>query len=201
MKSKMTRVVVIGTSCVGKTTFARSLARVLSLPHVELDALYWQPHWVPRPSEEFRKLVAQELSQGCWVTDGNYSVVRDLVWSRATTVIWLNYSFQIVLWRALTRTMRRVLTQEELFSANRESLRMAFFSRESILWWVLTTFHRRRKRYRQLFDMRTSPQLVYVEFRNPIEAQNFLTGLQATVQTTSALKQTKNHVERNHQVD
>jgi len=201
MKTEMTRVVVIGTSCAGKTAFARSLACALSFPHVELDALFWQPNWTPRPPEEFRNLVAQELSQGCWVTDGNYSVVRDLVWSRATTVIWLNYSFQIVLWRALTRTMRRVLTQEELFSANRESLRMAFFSRESILWWVLTTFHRRRKRYRQLFDMRTSPQLVYVEFRNPIEAQNFLTGLQATVQTTSALKQTKNHVERNHQVD
>jgi adenylate kinase family enzyme len=75
----MNRVVVIGTSCAGKTAFARSLACALSFPHVELDALFWQPNWTPRPSEEFRKLVAQELSQGCWVTDGNYSVVRDLV--------------------------------------------------------------------------------------------------------------------------
>jgi adenylate kinase family enzyme len=190
----MNRVVVIGTSCVGKTIFARSLAEALSCPHVELDALYWQSNWTPRPPEEFRKLVAQELSQDCWITDGNYSVVRDLIWSRATTVIWLNYGFPLVLWRALTRTVRRVLTQEELFSANRESLRMAFFSRESILWWVLTTFHRRRKQYRVLFDTRTSHQLIYVEFRNPTEAQNFLTGLQATVQTTSALKQTKNYV-------
>ena len=55
------------------------------------------------------------------------------------------------------RTIRRVLTQEELYSGNRESLRMAFLSRESILWWVITTFHRRRKRYRQLFDMRHLP--------------------------------------------
>ena len=70
----MTRVVVIGTSCVGKTTFAKSLARVLSFPHIELDALYWQPNWVPRPPEEFRALTAQALSQGYWVTDGNYSV-------------------------------------------------------------------------------------------------------------------------------
>jgi adenylate kinase family enzyme len=121
----MNRVVVIGTSCAGKTAFARSLACALSFPHVELDALFWQPNWTPRPSEEFRKLVAQELSQGCWVTDGNYNVVRDLVWSRATTVIWLNYVFPLVLWRALTRTVRRVMTQEELFSGNRESLRMA----------------------------------------------------------------------------
>ena len=38
MQSEMARVVVIGTSCVGKTTFAKSLARVLSFPHIELDA-------------------------------------------------------------------------------------------------------------------------------------------------------------------
>jgi len=201
LAGNMNRVVVIGTSCVGKTIFARSLAEALCCPHVELDALYWQPNWIPRPPDEFQELVAQELCQGCWVTDGNYSVVRDLVWSRATTVIWLNYTFPVVLWRALTRTIRRGLTKEELFSGNRESLRMAFFSRDSILWWVLTTFHRRRKRYRELFDMRTSPQLIYVEFRKPTEAQNFLTELETTVQTISAVTQTKNHLERNHQVD
>ena len=155
MKSVMTRVVVIGTSCVGKTTFAKSLARVLSFPHIELDALYWQPNWVPRPPDEFRALTAQALSQDYWVTDGNYSVVRDLVWSRATTVIWLNYAFPLILWRALTRTMRRVLTSTKNCSrptVNRCA--MAFFSRESILWWVITTFHRRRKQYRVLFDTR-----------------------------------------------
>jgi adenylate kinase family enzyme len=174
----MARVVVIGTSCVGKTMFARSLARILSFPHVELDALYWQPNWVPRPPDEFRALTTQALAQDCWVTDGNYGAVRDLVLSRATTVIWLNYVFPLVLWRALTRTMRRVLTQEELFSGNRESLRMAFFSRESILWWVITTFYRRRQQYRELFDRRTTPHSTYVEFRNPSEAQNFLIGLE-----------------------
>jgi adenylate kinase family enzyme len=178
MKSRMTRVVVIGTSCVGKTTFARYLARALNYPHIELDALHWQPNWVERPSDEFRALTAQALAQDCWVTDGNYGVVRDLIWSRATTVIWLNYAFSVVLWRALTRTMRRILTQEELFSGNRESLRMALFSRESILWWVITTFHRRRKQYRRLFEARTFPQLAYAEFRKPSEAENFLARLE-----------------------
>ena len=63
MKSVMTRVVVIGTSCVGKTTFAKSLARVLSFRHVEMDALYWQPNWIPRASDEFRALIAQAVAQ------------------------------------------------------------------------------------------------------------------------------------------
>ena len=195
--NEITRVVVIGTSCVGKTTFAQALARVLNFPHVELDSLHWQPNWIPRPPEEFRALTAQALSQGCWVTDGNYSVVRDLVWSRATTVIWLNYVFPLVLWRALTRTFRRVLTQEELYSGNRESLRMAFFSRESILWWVITTFHRRRRQYRRLFDTATTPRLAYVEFRSPAEARNFLRGIETTLQRTAALNRPQTHVARN----
>lgn len=186
--SKMARVVVIGTSCVGKTTFARSLARVLSFPHVEMDALYWQPNWTPRASDEFRALIAQAVAQDHWVSDGNYGVVRDLVWSRATTVIWLNYIFPLVLWRALTRTARRVLTQEELYSGNRESLRMALFSRESILWWVLTSFHRRRKQYRKFFNTRPSSQLRYVELRNPSEARHFLAALDTTVQASSGAK-------------
>jgi adenylate kinase family enzyme len=201
MKSDMVRVVVIGTSCVGKTMFARSLARVLSSPHIELDALYWQPNWIPRPPDEFRALTAQALAQDCWVSDGNYGTVRDLVWSRATTVIWLNYAFRLVLWRALTRTVRRALTQEELFSGNRESLRMAFFSRESILWWVITTFHRRRKQYRRLFDSKIFPHLACVEFRKPSEAQIFVARLGTTVQTTRTVEQTKNHVERNPHTD
>jgi adenylate kinase family enzyme len=197
MKTEMARVVVIGTSCVGKTTFARSLARVLSCPHVELDALHWQPNWTPRPPEGFRALTADALAQDYWIIDGNYGTVRDLVWSRATTVIWLNYSFPIVMWRALTRTIRRVLTQEELFSGNRESLRMAFLSRESILWWVITTFHRRRRQYRQLFDTATISQLAYVEFRSPSEARNFLRGIGTTLQTTAAINRSQTHVARN----
>ena len=191
----MVRVVVIGTSCVGKTTFAKSLARVLSSSYVELDALYWQPNWIPRAAEEFRVLTAEALAQDCWVTDGNYGAVRDLVWSRATTLIWLNYIFPLVLWRALTRTVRRAMTQEELFSGNRESLRMAFFSRESILWWVITTFHRRRRQYRRLFNTKPFPGLEYIEFKTPAESQSFLKGLQTTVQTTGTIEQT-NHGER-----
>jgi len=45
----LTRVVVVGTSCSGKTTLARRLARILATEHVELDSLYWGPEQTPRP--------------------------------------------------------------------------------------------------------------------------------------------------------
>jgi adenylate kinase family enzyme len=174
MQSNMRRIVVGGSSCAGKTTFSRRLAQCLALPHIELDALYWLPHWVPRPPHEFRALVAQAVAQEHWVVDGNYSAVRDLVWSRATTVVWLNYAFPLVFWRALTRTVRRGIRQEELFTGNRESLWRSFFSRESILWWVITTFRQRRRQYRALFNDPEWARLMRLEFCTASEAERFL---------------------------
>ncbi len=53
------------------------------------------------------------------VVDGNYAVVRDLVWSRAETVIWLDLSRARVMWQVIRRTLRRAITREELW--NREA--------------------------------------------------------------------------------
>ena len=64
------------------------------VPHVELDAIHWLPGWVEQDPAEFRAGVSQAIAGPRWVVDGNYTRVRDLVWSRATTIIWLNYSFR-----------------------------------------------------------------------------------------------------------
>src|SRR5262249_18611627 len=44
----LARVVVIGTSGAGKTTFAGRLASRLGTAHIELDALHWGHDWTPR---------------------------------------------------------------------------------------------------------------------------------------------------------
>jgi adenylate kinase family enzyme len=174
MDTHMPRILVVGTTCSGKTTFARRLSERLQVPHIELDALYWLPEWRPRPPEEFYALVEDATAGDGWVVDGNYSVLRDLVWPRATMVVWLNYSLSRVLSRGLRRTARRALTHEVLYSNNTESLARAFLSRDSILWWLLTTYHRRRRRYRTIFDSGVYPHLTKVECRAPRQAEEFL---------------------------
>ena len=145
------RVAVVGTSCSGKTTFAATLAAQLRVPHIELDALHWRPGWVPAPRDAFRAAVSEAVAADCWISDGNYSAVRDLVWGRATAVIWLDYPFATVLRRALYRTARRALLREELYSGNRESFRKALLSRDSILLWVVTSYGRLWREYPELF--------------------------------------------------
>lgn len=168
------RVVVIGTSCSGKTTFAKSLARRLSVPHIELDAIHWKENWTPTPTEEFRASAQAATDPETWVLDGNYSAVRDIVWARATTLIWLDYPFPVVAGRALRRTLHRAISQESLWAGNTETLRRALLSRDSILWWVLKTYRKLRREYPQRFQEPQNSHLEVTVFTSPAQATKFL---------------------------
>jgi adenylate kinase family enzyme len=174
MVSPLLRVSVIGTSCSGKTTFARRLAAQFGYPMIELDALHWLPDWQERPSEDFERMVAEAVKADYWVLDGNYRQVRPLIWPRATHVIWLNYSFPLIFWRAVLRTVKRAATHEELFSGNRETWVHSFFSRDSMLWWVITTYQIRRRQYQALFNSPQYANLEYIQFTNPRQAELFI---------------------------
>jgi energy-coupling factor transporter ATP-binding protein EcfA2 len=117
----MKRIVVVGSTGSGKSTLAQQLAERMNAPHIELDALHWEPNWTPAAPEVFMQRVNDAIAGESWTCSGNYSGVRDRIWQRADTVIWLNYSFPVVASRLLRRTLRRVVSQEELWNGNRES--------------------------------------------------------------------------------
>jgi len=156
------RAIVIGTSCSGKTTVARRISEVCGIPHIELDALFWGPNWTESPRDEFLERVKSEVTANKWVLDGNYGYTRELTWPRATHLLWLNLPFRVVLWRSMKRTFGRMITREEMWAGNRESFRVAL-SRDSIIWWVITTYGRRKKRYRKMVDENQYPLLKIYE--------------------------------------
>lgn len=171
------RVVVIGSSCAGKSTFARHVAEARQCTLIELDELYWAEHWTPKPQVEFLRLVNAASAGRAWVAAGNYSPARRILWARATTIVWLNYSLPLVLWRGLRRTVRRAITRESLFHGNVESFRRSFFSRESILWWIVSTFGRRQREFNAL---RASPEFSHIQWleaRSPADAADIARSL------------------------
>lgn len=171
------RVAVVGTTGSGKTTLAAQLAARLGVAHVELDALHWGPGWVAQPRAEFRAGVAAALAGLAWVADGNSSAVRDIVWGRAGTLIWLDYPLPLVLWRLLRRSVRRSLLGEELWNGNRERLRDAFLSRDSLLLWALRTTGPRRREYPLLLQSQAYHHLAVVRLRSPRETAAWLASL------------------------
>ena len=166
------RIVVVGTSGSGKTTLARQLATMLDRTHIELDVLHWGPDWTQRT--DFHDRVNVAIGAEEWVLDGNYKPVRDQVWGRATGVVWLNYSFQVVFYRAFSRTVRRVVSRESLFAGNRESFRGSFLHKDGIPWWVIRTWHRRRREYPALFREPRFQHLELFELTSPGQAAALL---------------------------
>jgi adenylate kinase family enzyme len=143
------RVSVVGNSGSGKSTLARELAASLGVPHLELDSVYHQPGWEPRPVEEFRRLVAARTSEDGWVIDGNYSAVQPIVWARADTVVWLDLPKRLVMGRVTWRTVRRAVTRQELWNGNREPLSnfLSWVPEKSVISWAWHSHTKYRTRY------------------------------------------------------
>src|SRR3954453_12819729 len=104
------RILILGRTGSGKTTLARQLAAALHVPHVELDSLYFGPDFSTAPLEVLRERTSAAIAGERWVTDGNKRAVRDLVWPRADTIVWLDYPFSVSVWRLAKRARRRTST-------------------------------------------------------------------------------------------
>lgn len=175
----MYRIVIVGTSCSGKTTLARSISSLLGILHVNLDSIHWLPDWKEREREDFRAVTAKTLQEaGSWVCDGNYSFVRDIVWKDATHIVWLNYPFWFIMFRALKRTSRRVFLHEEFVNGNYESFRHAFMSKDSILLWIIHTYRKNKSSYPTLLEEAKKQGIHIIIARKHQEAEVFLKSLQ-----------------------
>ena len=161
----MQRISIVGPSCSGKTTLARTLARRLNLPHIELDALYWGPDWSHATSDAFRSRVREAVAAERWIVDGNYSLARDIVLARADTLLWLDLPFAVVFARTVRRTLSRAIGKERLWHGNVERWRQVF-SRDGLIWWVITTHRSRRGRWEDWLRRPDAANLRVVRLRS-----------------------------------
>jgi hypothetical protein len=111
-----------------------------------------------------------------WVCDGNYHMVRDLVLSHADAVVWLKLPFRVVYPRLVWRTVSRAWNKQELWNTNRESWRLSFTSKDSILLWGITHW---RAHFRGVTQSIADhgPHLPVVELRSAGEVRELVAGL------------------------
>jgi adenylate kinase family enzyme len=172
MRGENMRIVVVGTSGAGKTMMAKSIASMLNLPCIELDRLHWGPNWealTETDPDEFVRRVSAAISGDAWVSDGNYGVVRDLIWQRATHLVWLDYGRAVVMYRVVKRSIGRALDQEELWAGNKEDWRRWLRPSHPIRW-AWSTWKERRLRFEHLLNNTQYKHLAVLRLPTPCGA-------------------------------
>ncbi len=96
-KNKMKRILVIGNSGSGKSTFARKLHRATGLPLFHLDLLWHLPDKTNISREEFDTRLEEILALKEWIIDGNYQRTLQQRIAACDTIFLLDYPVEVCL--------------------------------------------------------------------------------------------------------
>ncbi len=102
----MKKVLVIGSSGAGKSTFSRRLSDLTGIEIIHLDKLHWKPNWTEPSKEEWKATLEKAMRGEAWIMDGNYSNTLDIRIPVCDTVIFLEMLPAVCVYRVLKRVAR-----------------------------------------------------------------------------------------------
>ena len=167
---------IVGRTGSGKTTLAREVAAALHVPHVELDSLYFARDFSTAPLPVLRARTQAAIAGDRWVIDGNKRAVRDLVWPRADTVVWLDYPLGVSLWRLAKRARHRTsaLKSEATETRSRTRLSKQLLAAARGVVTALRSHAGQRREYPQRFVEPANQHLAVVRLRSPRATRRWL---------------------------
>lgn len=170
------RILILGGTGSGKTTLARQLAVTLHVPHVELDSLYFGPELTTAPLPLLRERTSAAIAGDRWVTDGNKRAVRDLVWPRADTIVWLDYPLGVRLWRLAKRARRRtsLLKAQSAESGGKTGLLRQLLAAARGVLTALRSHAGQRREFPRMFAEPANQHLAVVHLRSPRDTRQWL---------------------------
>jgi adenylate kinase family enzyme len=171
------RFAIVGAIGSGKTTLANDLANILSLPHIELDTLHWEPGWKQTSLETFRLRVKEAISGESWIVDGTYKEVRDIIWSRSNILVWLDYPISTTFRRYVLRMFSRIRYRKKLLRGTHYSIR-GLFNRVRLRAFLFAVFGRRRADYMRTVCEPWCSHLRVIHLFSPEEADGWLRSLE-----------------------
>jgi adenylate kinase family enzyme len=176
----MKRIIVVGTSGSGKTTLANKISEITCIEHLELDSIYNQSNWTPIETDKFLATVNDYTDKEAWIICGNYfSRLGIGFWEKADVVIWLDYPFNVVFRRVVTRSFRRGITRQVLWNGNRESLLKNFFSKKSVILHMIKTWRKQNERYAPIFSKGRLGDTKLIRLSNDNEITSYLKSIQS----------------------
>lgn len=163
------KIVVLGVSASGKTTFARKLSEKTGLPVTYMDEVMWRPGWKYIGDVETAAQIEKVSNNDSWIIEGFIDKnSQKSLFEKADTLLYLDYPGWLSAWRYIKRWLKHRKTPRPELPDSPEKFSLEFLLRV----YKKKEVYRLEKLFKAVdFSAKT------IRFKSPKEAKQFLVQL------------------------
>lgn len=166
MNNLGTKIVIVGVSASGKSTFACKLGEKIGLPVTYIDALMWKPGWEYIGDEETVRLIKEASEKEHWIIEGYIAKeARGALFEKADIILYLDYPGWLSARRYVKRWIKHRKKPRPELPGSPEKFSIEFLQR--------VYFKKEVYRLEQLFKQSDWNNKI-IRFKSPKEAAHFL---------------------------
>ncbi len=159
----MEKIIIIGCSGSGKSTFARKLSAKTNIPLYYLDMIWHKPDKTTLTEREFDEQLSALLNQDTWIIDGNYQRTLEMRLKKCDTVFLLDIPTHICLEGAKSRIGKQRVDLPWLETEFEEDFQQ----------WIYQYPNKSLPKIMELLDKYKNDKQIII-FKSRDEAENFL---------------------------
>ena len=165
------RLIIIGNSGTGKSTFSTKLKTVTNYPLLQLDSL-WHTTDYSKKAKEW--LIDEQLSfmkQKNWIIEGNYQGTLPIRIAQTDEIIWLKTTKLTAISRVIKRSIQFRINKQ-----SRPEMPSTFHEKFDRDYWEFLKFiwSYNEKEMAQLILANKKPHAKIIQLKNSKEKQNYL---------------------------
>jgi len=128
------KVMVIGYSGSGKSTFSKRFSSVYDLPILHLDRIFFGPNWIERDKKIVEQEIRDFMKQPNWLIDGHYRHLAKERFIESTQIFIFDFNrFKCLYGAVLRRIKHHNKSRDSIADGCKERLNLSF------IWWILHT--------------------------------------------------------------
>jgi adenylate kinase family enzyme len=165
------KIMVIGYSSSGKSTFAKRLSTIHQIPVLHIDRIFFGPNWVERDKSVVESEIREFMKKDEWIIDGLYRKMATERFEVADQIYIFDFNRFKCLYGAIVRRIKHHnQNRDSIADGCKERLNFSF------IWWIL--FEGRTKKTKDLlkaYQKQYSKKIIV--FKNRKQANRHLTSI------------------------
>ncbi|MGE4320555.1 MAG: DNA topology modulation protein FlaR [Acholeplasmataceae bacterium] len=159
------KILVLGYSGAGKSTFAKKLHQHYNIPVIYLDTIHFKANWVEREDEDMAHDLRAFMSKNdSWVIEGNYRRIVPERHELADQIFIFKLSRLACLYGIIKRRIKYRKTQRESSAIGcKEKIDFSFF-----MWTILTGRTKKRRTFFKLIEEKRKDSVIVFKNRHQI---------------------------------